>query len=42
MVAVHGDLGLTEKQITTWRQVFDDASNQAEAASGGPADGATS
>jgi hypothetical protein len=41
-VAVHGDLGLTEEQTTTWRQAFDDASSRAEAASGGPADDATS
>ncbi len=42
MIAVQGDLGLTEEQITTWRQVIDDASSRAEAASGGSADGPTS
>jgi len=36
MVAVHGDLELTEEQLTTWRQVIDDASSRA-AVSGGPA-----
>jgi len=42
MVAVQGDLGLTEDQITTWRQVIDDASSRAEAATGGSADDTTS
>jgi hypothetical protein len=42
MVAVHGDLGLAEEQVTTWRRVFDDASSRARTASGGLADGATS
>lgn len=42
MFAVQGDLGLTQEQITTWRQVIDDASSRAESASGGSADDTTS
>jgi len=42
MVAVHGDLGLSEEQITTWREVFDDASSRAASVSGAPANDVTS
>ncbi len=42
MVAVHGDLGLSEEQITTWRLVFNDASSQAASVSDAPANDVTS
>lgn len=38
MVAVRGDLGLAEEQITTWRRVIDDGSRRAAAATEGPAE----